>query len=250
MAIPKISKMVTTRQRHCERLEQLVKAHGKEVAAALERLLDDEEKKDGEGLDGKAILERLMGRLSASLGELVAAEEQHLDELANDAEPRQRRDDTVAELRRVLLDMRSLLRCLYGPEAAEELGFERRIASQPWPLLRQAQRVEAQLRDPKVELPAPRYERLALDRPLDAEVIGNLVKALHQALKDVNREEAKAQHTKLAKDRAMDTFDDHYLLLSHLLVTALRLGGQPVLAAKIPTSLRRRPRRKAKRAEI
>ena len=73
---------------------------------------------DGDSLDTAALLRRLMGRLRRSFDELVGAEEQHLDELANDAEPRQRRDRAVAGLRQILLDMRSLLRCIYGPDTA------------------------------------------------------------------------------------------------------------------------------------
>ena len=55
--------------------------------------------------------------------------------------------------------------------------------------------------------------------------------------------------TKIAKDRAMEAFDETYLLIVRMLVWAFRLAGRRELAAKLPTSLRQPSKKRAEAGE-
>ncbi len=136
MANPKISKMVTRRQKQCELVEWFLQVHRQEVAESLDLFLrqigvpgwseDDELPPDVE-----TFLDRLGGRLRGALDVLLEAEQSHLDEVANDTEPRQRRDRAVDDLRDDLFHLRDLFRGAYSKSTAEEIGFEKRIAPDP-----------------------------------------------------------------------------------------------------------------------
>lgn len=247
MANPTVSKMVTDRQRRCEFVDWFVKTYREEVTEALELVLR------GDGVSEPAAegsltthLDRLLRRLKRALEELIEAERVHLDEVGNDAAPRRRRDEAAAVLRKVLFDLRNLIRGAYGREKAEEIGFERRLAADPLALLRQVQRIQDHLGLP---FPAPLYPGLEISSGPLLAAIEPHADELRGAIDEVNLERGKVQGTKIVKDRAMKTFDETYLQIVRVLVPSFRLAGKHKLAAQIPMSLRRRTRRKAGGAE-
>lgn len=248
MAIPRVSKMVTHRQRLCEFVERFVQVHREEVAEALALYLHqigDPAGQDPGTPDVKAFLDRLRGRLKEALRQLLQAEQRHLDELADDAEPRKRKERTTAELSQDVFQLRDLFRGAYGRSTAEEvIGFERRIAYDPAALARQSERVAARLRDPGLSLPPPRFEWLEISVEGAAATLEGKLERLRAATVDVTRNRSRAKGSKLVKDQAINGFDKAYRPIVKLLRAAFRLAGKPELAARIP-SLRRRPRRKA-----
>jgi hypothetical protein len=73
---PKISTLVTFRQRRCELVDAFVTAYRREVATALELLLGDEDG-DAESLPRgtlEVFLERMLRRMRTALRDLLAAE--------------------------------------------------------------------------------------------------------------------------------------------------------------------------------
>ena len=243
MANPTISKMVTDRQRRCEFVDWFVKTYREEVTEALELVLraEDDSEAPSEG-SLTTHLDQLLRRLKRALEDLIAAERTHLDEVANDAAPRGRRDEAAAVLRRVLFDLRNLFRGAYGREKAEEIGFERRIAPDPLALLRQVQRLRDHLRGP---FPSPRYPGLEIPAEPALGAVETPLRELREAIDEVHYERGKVQGTKIAKDRAMKAFDETYLQIVRMLVPSFRLAGKHQLADQIPMSLRRRTRRNA-----
>ena len=249
MALPRVSKMVTDRQRRCEYVKWFVETYRREVTEALDLFLDPAEDSGLPNTSPSVLavhLGRLLGRLDRALEELIEAEKVHLDEVGNDAAPRQRRDAAAQAVREVLFDLRRLYRGAYGLEAAEELGFERRIAPDPLALLRQAQRLQKNLAG---ELPPPRYEGITVPGGPALAALVTPVADLRTALDEVNRQRGKCQGTKLTKDKAMALFDETYLQIVRMLVPSFRLAGKEKLAAQIPLSLRRRARPKSGRGE-
>lgn len=245
MSVPKISTMVTFRQRRFELVDKFVTNYREEVAEALELLLEDDGGGGGAGtLPG--LFDRLLGRLRQALANLVAAEKAHLDEIGDDAAPRRRRDEAARELRQALFDLRGLYLGVYGETRARQAGFERRIAKNPLSLLRQGQRVHDFLSDggrtPGAKPAEPRYEGLEVPAERVLALLGPRLRELREAIDEVVREQGRAQGTKVAKDKALGVFDETYLLVVRMLASAFRLAGHRELAAKIPTSLRR-PRR-------
>ena len=254
MTLPKVSTMVTFRQRRCELVDSFVATYRREVGEALELLFQDD------GTDEplapgtlESVLERMLHRMRRALSELLDAERAHLDEVANDAVPRQRRDRAAREVRQLLLDLRQLYRAVYGKIKATEAGFERRIANDAKALLRQGERVYGRLSTPdawlhKGDEPA-RLRGLEVAPSTLAAQLETPLEQLRSALDEVTCERAKAQGTKVAKDRALRHFDDLYLLIVRMLVPAFRLAGMDELADRLPTSLRRPSRRSARPVE-
>jgi hypothetical protein len=244
--------MVTFRQRRCELVDAFVATYRREVADALELLLAGEDG-DAESLPRgmlAVVLERLLGRMRRALADLLRAEKRHLDEVGNDAVPRRRRDRAAAETRRVLFDLRQLYRAAYGELRAQEAGFERRIANDPVALARQAGRVYGQLSQAaeasREGTVAPQYAGLGPSIEDLAKILEAPLSELRAALVEVDRERARVQGTKVAKDRALTSFDQTYRLIVRMLVSAFRLAGQEELAARLPTSVRRPPRPSAR----
>ena len=239
MTIPKVSKMITDRQKRYEFVQSFATTHRDVLAEALSQLLDE----NLPGPGAASYLDGLMRRLGRTLEDLVRAEQKHLDELGNDAALRKRRDTAVSELRQDLFHMRDLLRGVYSRATAEELGLERRIAPHPLALLRQGRRIESRLRDPGLRHLAPRFPGVTVTGESLAAAIKPRLRELREAIDDVTRDEGKAEGTKVEKDKAMNVFDGTYQHVVRTLVEAFHLAGKPELAARIPTSLRRRSRR-------
>lgn len=238
MAVPKVSKMVTDRQRRYEVVVELVRTHREELAEALGLSFQNALDPSGSGIPD--YLDLLMARLRRTFDELVEAETRHLDELANDAVLRKRRDGLATALRQALFAMRQVIRGAFGGDIAQVLGFERRIADDPRPLIRQGRRIEDKLRDVAVVLPPSRVPGISVDREPMAAALGALIEELREAVDHVTRDASKAQGTKVTKDLAMKAFDKTYPQVAQSLAGVFRLAGRTELAARIPR-VRRRP---------
>ncbi len=125
MAVPRVSKTITSRQKTCELVESFVGAHRRELTESLELLFKQDAEEGQPTPDVPVFVNGLLRRLRGSFEELFIAEQRHLDELSDDREPREMRDDTVGALREVLIDMRDVFRVAFGSAKSEKAGFER-----------------------------------------------------------------------------------------------------------------------------
>lgn len=242
MAVPQVSKMITDRQRQCEFAEEFVTHHRPALVEAVD-LLAQQDLEDGQPVpDVVGVADWLTVRLRRAFTNLTDAERRHLDEIADDAQYRERRDQAAQALGTALFDLRAIFRGAFGDAKAQEAGFERRIARRPLALIRQAQRIYAKLRDPGYELPPSRQQAVAVTGESVAETLESSAQELRDAVTLVTREEAKVQGTQVAKNAAMADFDETYLLFVRILVAVFRLAGERELAARLELSVRRRPR--------
>jgi len=200
MAVPQVSKMITDRQRQCEFADRFVVNHHDALVAALDRVFRQDLEEGHPETGALPYVDSLVRRLRRAFADLVAAEERHLAELADDGVYRDRRDESARALRDVLFDFRRMFRSAFGDRKAEEAGFERRIAQHPLALLRQTGRIVKKLRDPAFELSASRYEGVAVAREKVAEHLETPARQLRRAVDDLTNEQTKAHGTKVAKD--------------------------------------------------
>lgn len=238
--IPQISTMVTFRQRRCELVDAFVTGYRSDVTEALDLLLSSES--GGEVPTTGAwplLIDPLMRRLKEALAEMIEAERQHLNEVGGDALTRHRRDQAIVELKQFLFDLRDIYRGLYGKLQVQQMGFEKRIAKHPLPLLRQSQRIANHHLEVARQPAAPRYLGLGIDQQRALEHLEGRIRELREAMDQVNDDLARVQKTKVGKDRAIKAFDGTYRLIVRMLISAFRLSDQPELAAKLPISLRR-----------
>jgi hypothetical protein len=233
--------MVTDRQRQCEFVDWFVVKHREVLVGALVQLF---QRDAGEGQpvpDVVVFVDALVLRLRRAFAELKDAEERHNTELANDGVNRERRDVSEQSLRDVMTDWRSLFRVTHGLRKAAEVGFERRIASHPLAMLRQADRILTQLKDP--ELVHPATEGVAVTHETTIAKLDATSKALRQAMDDLTGGLTKTAGALVAKDAAMEHFDEVYRLFVNLLRSAFRLAGKHELANRLTLRLSRRSRR-------
>ena len=193
------SKSIVQRQRAISFVLAAALAHVQDVLPALaERLAPFLE--EGETMPDFELVQRLVGRLLASTrARLVAADKDHLDELAGAAGPRRRRDDLVRAVRAKMIAIRKIVEGFFGPRHGSELiAVDGRIAEQPELLWRQAEHTVSRLLD--AELPevasvlgSVPFEPAGLAGELEPDV------ALRRALDAVELEKRNAESMLAAK---------------------------------------------------
>lgn len=242
MTPPNVSKRVTFRQKRCQFVISFIQIHRKEAIEALDDYLELSPLISTESVPGLPVpssgpfLDGLTRRLESVLNDLLEAECRLLNERGNDAGLRLRRDTAAAILRQDLFQARQLLRGAYGRPQAQRFGFERRIADDPVPLLRQTARIEGRVLDPPVPVPAPYFPGIEVDFSTLGRALGKRRKELTQALDDVTRDVGKLPRVQVDKDQALKKVDDTYRWVVRCLINAFRLAGWHELAARIPKS--------------
>lgn len=242
MAVPRISKMVTDRQRQCEYVDWFVVKHREVLVEALVQLF---QRDAGEGQpvpDVVVFIDALILRLRQAFAELKEAEESQLTDLAIDGIHRDQRDAFAKALRDVMTQWRDLFRINFGFRKAAAAGFESRMATHPLALLRQSDRILTQLHDPEFVLPPP-AEGVEVTRETAIAKLEAAAKDLRQTMNDLTGGVTKSEGTKVAKDEAMEHFDEVYRLFVNLLRSAFRLVGKYELAKRLTLKIARRSRK-------
>ncbi len=239
MAVPRVSKTITSRQKTCELVESFVGAHRPELTESLELLFQQDAEEGQPTPDVPVFIDGMLRRLNGSFNELVVAEQKHLDELSDDRTHRDNRDEAVGALREVLIDMRDAFRVAFGFAKSEEMGFERNVAEDPLALSRQTHRLLENLRKPELEL-SPKYEGIVTVNPAGA---GDLIDGRRQKLRDaldhVIREQSEAHGTQVAKDQKLAAFNQTLSLFLNMVESAFKLAGKHELAARLRPTIRR-----------
>ena len=233
------SKQVLDRQK----LTSLVVAAGQSHGALIAQRLGDTllpYVKRGETLpDLKLVSDLCLRWLSDAESTLVAADLAHERELADDSEPRRRRDEHAAALREQLIDLRDLVSALYGTDATLALGMSGETPTDAVALSRQGKNVLLALAS--VRLPKPRRRGAELSpKEIEAE-LKPAVAALDQALADVARESREAQATLAARDTAWAEFERRYSATTAVLAALLAAAGETALSEKLRPSAGRKP---------
>lgn len=231
------SKQVIDRQKSANAVIAAGETHAERVAADLDALLSPYLQR-GEKMPDLALFTRLITRSLADVRDrMVAADEAHLGELADDGPPREARDDVATELYSELTELREWLTGLYGAAALKRLGFSEATPRDPVHLERFAGEVACALGGK--DLPKPRRKGVRWDADETVARIEELREALRGHLKDVAREAREAEATLVAKTAAISAYDERFSRAATALVGVFRLAGHVDLADRVRPSSRR-----------
>ncbi len=226
----KLSKMVTDRQRWFETVAAHFERYAPEVVEALATVLEPE-LGEGEPMpDMLGSLRLQMRRLKRALDRMLDADVAYTNERGFGGGRRQRREELTRELHDTIMDLRDVIRVLYGRTKATELGFENRIAHRHRPLLRQVDRILGKLGDPEVQLEASIYKGAEVNRANMAKKIEPMARALRDAGQAVTQEGSTVSGGLVEKRLAIKDFDELALQTMAHIESAFRLAGKNELA--------------------
>jgi hypothetical protein len=232
------SKQVVDRQKSARAVIAAGETHAPKIAAELEALLAPH-LHQGEQLPDIKLLAALVARsLAASTDQIIAADEAHLSELADDGAPRAARDETAAALYTTLVELREWLTALFGAAAVRALGFSSDTPRDPVALARFAGEIAGALTTAK--LPKPKRPGVTWDAAAAAAEIIAARDTLNAHLGDVAREIREAQATVSAKNAALASYDERFTRAAGFYSGLFRLAGETELADRVRPS-RRRP---------
>jgi len=235
------SKGIVDRRRVAKAIIATARAHADEVGERLRENLAPV-LQEGETLPDMVHLQRLLARyLEMRIGTIIAADEQHLNELDDDREPRRQRDAAAAELYDTLIAIRNALSAAFGQEQASEIvGISGPTPRDPLTLHQEATRALERLSGPTP--PSSRIQGLQLDF---ASLRGQLQPALDnlvQAVQRVDLEARESESTIRSKDLALDAFDAALGGIGRILIGCNELAGLPEFGNRIRLTLPHRRR--------
>lgn len=231
------SKLIIDREKSTNAVIAAARTHGPTAADAVASVVADVLGKNEEQPDVALLLELCTRVLDRSMQTLSAADAANEAELADDTEPRARRDEQVATLNADLVELKEIATGLLGRAALDPLRLTGTIPRDPMMLVRYGQGVAEALRTAK--LPKSRVRGAVFRGDEWAERLDQSSAALSSALGDVAREAREAEATLVAKQRAQTEHDAIFGNVASLVSALLRIGGQPELAARVRPSARR-----------
>lgn len=233
------SKLVLDREKSARSVIAGIGAHAPEITEAVARELSPYLQK-GEAMPDIALLLSLLSRrLKHHIDSLVKADNNHEAELADDAAPRDARDDAAEKVRLVLVDIRDIAATAFGAAGLTKLGLSESIPDDPSGVASRAKTVVDALLNGAIKLPKSRRASLKFDRKGLADELHEGVPDLSKALNNVAREEREAKTTLAAKNAAMAAHDHTFSRGSALLAAVAAFAGLDSIAASIRPSARR-----------
>jgi hypothetical protein len=127
-------------------------------------------------------------KLRAVNAELVEKNEAYERELADDAAPRERRDEAAATLSTEVMKIRDALTAAYGAAIVRELGLDGKTDTEPKAILAKAKRLARDLKDPERRWPKPRCKGIEVDPSAWIDDLEGPIAVLEKAQTDVARE--------------------------------------------------------------
>jgi hypothetical protein len=231
------TKQVVDRQKSAEAVIAAGETHKERVVGRLKEALEPQLRR-GEKLPDAALLVELVTRaLGAASAAMVAADEAHQRELADDAGPRAARDQAAEALYRELVELREIATGLLGGAAAATLGLSGDTPRDPVALGRFAGEVIAALKGKS--LPPSRVRGAAFAA---SEWVASLEKsraALTDAVGAVAREGREAEGTLTRRDQAVAAYDERFGGAASFLGGLFKLAGEGELADRFRPSARR-----------
>ena len=234
-----MSKQVTDRQGATETVASAAETHAARIAEAFTaRFADSLQGK--EKMPDVALLVALVARsLRSANGTLVKASEDYEKELADDAAPREARDEAAAALTAEVVDIRGLVESTYGAPLLRSLGIDGKTDVEPKAILAKAKKLASSLEDPQRKWPKPARKGVKIDPGEWADDLKTWAVKLESALKDVARETREGQAALDLKDRALAANDDSFMRVARFLSAVFFLVGDDNLATKVRPSVRR-----------
>lgn len=209
----------------------VAKGVGRELAPYLGR---------GEGMPDLELLCRLIGRMVAARSKALAdADAAHERELADDAAPREARDEAAAAVRGVLVDLRAAIEAAHGAPGLTLLSLGGPVLADATALAAQGREVLAALSDATRKLPKPRRAGLRVERSAFVDDLREELGKLEAALGAVAREAREAESTLRVKGAAMEDNDRAFSRGASFLAATFALAGLDDLAARVRPSARR-----------
>ncbi len=233
---------------------------GDSVGASVDENLDDvvsplevsftEHLVEGEIMpDFRTVFRLLQRRLAAAVQVLVTAGDRHLTEVDNDIKLRQRRDELVTLLGTKVSRFRNMLDNLFGKGSALQLaGLDGRTEQEPVALLAQVERILDRFGNPDTEPGIPGFDAFRMD---PAAVAGDFqadYEELRDLVTELTRENRRSDKTIIAKNEAMDRYNEQFRWIAGCLESFYDLAGQHELAARVKPSTRRAGRTQAEEA--
>ena len=232
-----VSKAVADRMRISRTVIASQEVHGPEVAEALGEVLFP----DGppEQVTVEVFLGALGKALSRAVDELSGADIAHAAELADDAEPREKRDAATIELREQLIGARSGLETVYGPAVVRAYGLAGQTPETS-DLLIQYAATAAGLLETRPLTDKPKRPGIQVSIEELAIGIRKTAKDLSDALGAVKQEEREAQLTLKRKNHATTMWSARYQGVADVLTGLYELTEQAELAERVRPTARRR----------
>lgn len=234
-----MAKQVIDRQGATETVASAAETHAGRIAGAFATTFAD-------CLEGKEkmpdveLLVKLLARKQRQVNvALVTASDEYDKELADDAAPRQARDDAAAALTAEVVDIRSVVESAYGAGMLRSLGIDGKTEVEPKAILSKSKKLADSLKDPARKWPKPARKGVKVDPGEWAGDIETWNAKLEQSLKDVMRETREAQAALDVKDRALAANDTSFMRIARFLSAIFFLVGDDVLATKVRPSARR-----------
>lgn len=188
--------------------------------------------------DAAALLARAATDLLAkSESALVAADEAHAVELADDDGLRANRDALTGQLRDQLVGLRDALVGMYGAKVPEAVGFDGKTPLDPVMLVRFARQIAVALKKPGA-LPTPKFKTAVLDPVTESASLTDLANRLADAIDAVAEDVRENQVTKTARDAAQASHDPVFSRSANFLSALFALANEPELADRVRPSTR------------
>ncbi len=232
------SKTVTDAQKIAAAVEAASVEVAPQVAPALEESFAPWVKEGETAPAGEELRQVLLGRWLRQVRErLVAADEAHQKEVRKERRLRRRRDDSAAEVRGTMLDIRTTFERVYGSGlSAEVVGLESDIPRDPVVLERYARRVVVVMSDPELSLPSPRVPGSTMGPGEVTGVISPPLQLLAQSLDEHEPQKRRTQVALHEKREALEAFNFALGRISRYLQALCYLAGMDFHAERVRQS--------------
>ncbi len=172
---------------------------------------------------------------------LTEAVRRHAEELADDVAVRDFRDDSMAETRDAVFNVRDTCEGVFDVKKLP-LEFPRRVSGNPRVLLEQVDHLIGQLSRSGLEMPVSKIKNTTILPDDLIETVKPPSDLLRKAVDDIDREAREAEVTLVEQDRAIEEWDLTFLWGARSAEGLFLLAGEDKLAARIRPS-RSRPGR-------
>lgn len=223
-----VSKMISDRQKLADDAVSWAEVHGPSITQAVAERLGPECRVD-------VMIQRLVKELVTATKTIVLTDEAHTAEIADDAEPRARRNELGAKVARTLQDARSAVEVGHGPAGLAAIGLAAPLPKDGRQLERVGKRVLELGKADGFKLPKPKREGTEVRISVYLKELETNFKAYQKALDDVQREESEFDGTMLAKKNALHTFNTVFGDFIDAMSTLARLAGMSELGDKLPS---------------
>jgi len=232
-----ISKLIADRFAILRTVRTALHVHGPEIVPDLEKLLFPGGAP--QNLTVQGFLTALEDCLDRYGDGLIAADDAHAAELADDGGHRAKREARLQELRNYFASLRDIVARNYGAEVAVAYGLVGASSDDAQVLLNTTKNAANLLRSrPLTE--ASHIKSLKLDPLAVADDLDAHHAALSESLDDIEREKREAQITLSAKDAQIARWPVVYSGTADAAAALFVLGGRPELAEKVRPTARRR----------